>query len=180
MKLHLFSRKTHYWASILVAAPVVVILASGILLQLKKQVAWIQPPERRGESKEPGVSFNRILAACRRLPQARIESWSDVDRIDVRPSRGMLKVLAKSGWEVQLDSRSAEVLQVAYRRSDLIEAIHDGSWFHQQARYWVFLPAGCTLLLMWLTGLYLFWVPIGARRRRRRATAERLTRPPPA
>jgi hypothetical protein len=29
-----------------------------------------------------------------------IETWSDVDRLDVRPGKGMLKVRAKNRWEI--------------------------------------------------------------------------------
>ena len=69
----------------------------------------------------------QVLEICQNVPEARVESWSDINRIDVRPSRRMLKVWAKSNWEIQIDTQSGEVLQVAYRRSDLVEAIHDGS-----------------------------------------------------
>jgi hypothetical protein len=42
MKLHTFNRKFHYWAAIVVALPVLVIIGSGLLLQMKKQAAWVQ------------------------------------------------------------------------------------------------------------------------------------------
>lgn len=148
--------------------PVLVIIVTGLLLQMKKQLPWVQPPERKGVGKEPEISFAHMLDICRGVPEAEVQSWADIQRVDVRPSRGMLKVFAKNSWEVQIDTRTGEVLQVAYRRSDLIEAIHDGSWFHEGARWWVFLPAGATLLLLWLTGMYLFWLPIVVRRRRKR------------
>jgi hypothetical protein len=83
----------------------------------------------------------------------------------------MLKVTAQNGWEVQVDTQTREVLQVAYRRSDTIEAIHDGSWFHPEAKLWVFLPAGAILGILWLTGMYLFLLPYIARARNRRRQA---------
>ncbi len=45
---HTLNRKFHYWAAALAALPVLVILCTGLLLQLKKQSAWVQPPEQRG------------------------------------------------------------------------------------------------------------------------------------
>src|SRR5262245_29033178 len=167
MKLQVLARKVHSWAAIVISLPLSVILVTGILLQLKKQVPWVQPPEPRGGGKEPTISFGRVLEVCRSVPEAGVESWADVNRVDVRPSRGMLKVWAKSDWEIQIDSRSGEVLQVAYRRSDTIEAFHDGSWFHDWVKMGVFLPAGVGLLL-WATGLYLFWLPVYVRWRRKR------------
>lgn len=167
MKFNLLNRKVHYWASIIVALPILVIITSGILLQVKKQSAWIQPPELRGVSKEASLSFPQVLDISRSVPQAEIKEWSDISRIDVRPSRGMLKVTAKNHWEIQIDTQTGEILQVAYRRSDMIEAIHDGSWFNDTVKYWIFLPSGIALLLLWLTGIYLFILPYWVRWKRK-------------
>jgi hypothetical protein len=127
--------------------------------------------------KEPTVSFHQVLEACRSVPEAGVRGWEDVYRMDIRPARGMLKVTANNNWEIQLDTRTGEVLQVAYRRSDVIEAIHDGSWFHDWAKLGIFLPAGLTLFLLWCTGMYLFWLPIVVRRRSRAARATQVTQP---
>jgi uncharacterized iron-regulated membrane protein len=167
MNLNVWTRRLHRWGAIGIALPVLIVIASGLLLQLKKQWSWIQPPERRGVGTSPTVTFDQILAVLRTVPEAGIRDWSDVDRIDVRPSRGMLKVRANNEWEVQLDAATAEVLQVAFRRSDLIESIHDGSFFHERAKLWIFLPAGVVLLGLWLTGMYLFGLPLVVRRRKR-------------
>ena len=47
---------------------------------------------------------------------------------------------ARTGYEVQIDTETAEILQVAVRRSDLIESIHDGSYFNDHFKLWV-IPA---------------------------------------
>jgi hypothetical protein len=169
MKFHSLNRKVHYWASIIVALPVVVVVTSGILLQLKKELPWVQPPEQRGSGRQPTVSMHQVLEACRSVPGIEVRDWEDINRIDIRPSRGILKVQVKNSWEIQIDSGTGEVLQVAYRRSDIIESIHDGSWFHEAAKYAVFLPAAVILLLMWCTGVYLFVLPYLVRSRRRRS-----------
>jgi uncharacterized iron-regulated membrane protein len=167
MKFHSFNRKLHYWAAIAVALPVLIVISSGLLLQMKKHLDWVQPPEQRGANQELSLTFPQILAACSTVPEARVETWDDVNRLDIRPSRGMIKVWAKSNWEIQLDSSNGRVLQVAYRRSDMIEAIHDGSWFHESTKLGLFLPAGIVMLLLWLTGIYLFFLPIFVRRRQK-------------
>jgi hypothetical protein len=56
---------------------------------------------------------------------------------------------------------------VAYRRSDVIEQIHDGSFFSDAVKLYVFLPTGVFLILMWGTGLYLFLLPRLRRKRPR-------------
>lgn len=166
MRFSLLNRKVHYWAALLIALPFGIVLATGLLLQLKKQIRWVQPAEHRGEKGHPTISLPDVLAAMRNIPEIGVSSWDHIHRVDVRPDRGMLKVTTKANWEVQLDARTAAVLQVAYRRSDLIESIHDGSWLHPAVKYAVFLPAGVVLLVMWATGLYLFVLPIAAKRRR--------------
>ena len=80
----------------------------------------------------------------------------------------MLKIRCKNRWEIQLDANSGEVLQVAYRRSDLIESIHDGSFFHDRVKLWVFLPAALVLGVLWLTGSYLFFLHYCAKWKQRR------------
>jgi uncharacterized iron-regulated membrane protein len=165
------NRRLHRWGAIAVALPFLVMLASGLLLQLKKQLDFVQPPEKRGlaSSAVTAVSLPEILARVQEIPHVGIQSWADIDRIDVRPSKNMMKVVSLTRWEVQLDLVTAEVLQVAYRRSDLIESIHDGSWFHPTAKLAVFLPAGAIVLGLWVTGMYLWVLPHLARRKRAKA-----------
>lgn len=153
------NRKLHSWAAILTALPVFVVIATGLLLQLKKQLPWVQPPTAKGSASVPGVSFDAILKAANTAPDAKIVTWADIDRLDVRPGQGVVKVRAINGWEVQIDTATGAVLQTAFRRSDFIEAMHDGSFFHEHAKLWIFLPSGLLLLLLWLTGLYLWLAP---------------------
>jgi uncharacterized iron-regulated membrane protein len=165
--IRLSNRKVHYWISIAAALPLLIMAATGILLQVKKDFAWIQPAEKTGSGTEPAVTMARILEACRSVPEAGVREWKDIRRIDIRPARGIVKVTTSRNVEVQLDAATGEVLQSAYRRSDMIEQLHDGSWFHPLVKRGVFLPAGLALLALVATGLWLFVVPIRARRRAR-------------
>lgn len=167
MNPRIANRQLHRRGALLVALPFLVVILTGILLQAKKQVAWVQPPEQRTANRVPGIPFEAILAAAAKHPHVGITSWSDIDRLDVRPAKGIVKVIGTNRWELQLDLATAEVLQVAYRRSDLIESLHDGSWFHPDAKLFVFLPSGLVVLALWVTGIYLWWLPVGARRRKR-------------
>ena len=173
MTFNVLNRKIHYWASAIVAIPLLVIICSGLLLQAKKQSAWVQPPERRGTGNVPVLSLDDVLARVKEVPGMHVQSWDDVNRLDVRPSRGVVKVWLQNGYEVQVDLGTGYVLQVAYRRSDLIESIHDGSFFGGDwTKLGLFLPTGITLLLLWLGGVWMFWVPFWAKRKR--AIAQKL------
>lgn len=162
----LLSRKLHRWGAVAVAVPFVIVIATGLLLQLKKQVAWVQPPEQRGSGEAPAIAFDRLLAVAQSIPEAQVKGWGDIDRIDVRPGKGILKITSNSRWEIQVDSESGVVLHSAYRRSDLLESLHDGSWFHPIAKLWIFFPSGIVVFALWLTGLYLWLLPYQTRRKR--------------
>ena len=159
MKLNKQLRKIHYWISPFIFIPILLILSTGILLQLKKQSDWIQPPIQQGVSNIPSIEFQQMLEAAKSVPEAEINSWDDIDRLDVRISKGIVKVRSNNRWEIQIDTYSGKVIQVAYRRSDIIEQIHDGSWFHDKAKLWIFLPSGIILFVLWITGFYMFLLP---------------------
>lgn len=163
-----FFRKTHRWGAVLVAAPFLVVLVSGLLLQLKKQLTWVQPATKKGKGKAPTISMEAILLAAGSVPEAGVRSWDDIDRLDVRPKDGIVKVQCKNRHEVQVDFQTGEVVQVAVRRSDLIESFHDGTWFGDAAKLYVFLPAAGVVLGLWVTGMYLFVLPLAVKWRRKK------------
>jgi len=162
-----WNRKVHRWGAVIAALPLLVIMASGVVLQLKRESAWIQPPTQQGTGTELLLPWDQVLEVTKGVPEAGVESWADIDRLDVRPSKGMLKVRCKNRWEVQIDTSSGKVLSSTLRRSDWIESIHDGSWFHDSFKLWVFLPAGLILCGLWVTGVYLWLLPHLVRRRRK-------------
>lgn len=171
MKLSILSRRFHRRAAIAVGLPFLVVIASGLLLQVKKQVPWVQPAEQRTDVHVPGLAWETILAAAQAVPQAAVTGWEDIDRLDVRPSKGIVKVITKSRWELQLALADGTLLQTAYRRSDVIEQLHDGSFFGDLAKLWIFLPVGLVVFALWLTGLYLFFLPMLTKRKRARLNA---------
>jgi len=168
MKAKIVNRKIHRWGSFAVALPVLIVIFSGVLLQLKKEIDWVQPPTVKTTIKVPSLSYEELIDIVSAIEQANIKSWDDIDRLDVRPGKGVIKVRGKNNWEVQLNAKTGEVLQVAYRRSDLIESIHDGSFFHNNLKLWVFLPSGIILAILWVTGVYLFLLPYLLRHRKRK------------
>lgn len=167
MNFNLLNRKVHYWASFVIALPLLVIFTTGLLLQVKKQWSWVQPVEHHGSSTTPQINLDRIYAAVAGLEELSISGWNDIHRLDIRPSKGVAKVTLHENWEVQVDLETGAVLHSAYRRSDLIESLHDGTFFAGDwTRYGLFLPAGILLLWLWISGMWMWWVPYAAKRRR--------------
>jgi uncharacterized iron-regulated membrane protein len=162
-----FFRKSHRWGAVLIALPFLLVVISGLLLQVKKQVVWVQPETRKSQGKTPSITMNDILEAAKSAPEASVRSWDDIERIDARMRDGIVKVQCRNRYEVQVDFQTGAVVQVAYRRSDLIESLHDGSWFGDTAKLSIFLPVAVVVLGLWVSGMYLFALPYAVKWRRR-------------
>lgn len=160
MNLNKLNRTIHNWISIFIALPLLLIIVSGLFLQLKKDLNWIQPPSVRGANAEtPTVSHEQLLSAATSVPETKGLNWADFDRIDYKTDRGMVKFITSEGWEVQVDTTNGQVLSVASRQSDFLEKLHDGSYFGDFVKYYVILPTGITLFILWVTGLWMFIYP---------------------
>ncbi len=160
MRVQTLFRKVHHWGSIVIALPLIIMIGAGILLMIKKELEWIQPPSQKGVERNgvPMASIQSLFEAAKTIEQAGFTSWAELERADLKPGKGIIKFVSASNWEVQVDTHTADILQVAQRRSDVIESIHDGSYFAEWVKLGVFLPIGIGLLILWVTGVYLFIV----------------------
>ena len=171
--LNWLARKSHRWGAIVCTVPLLVVIVSGLLLQVKKQAEWVQPPTQKGAAanETPQQGWAQILAAAQCDEAAEVSGWEDIDRLDVRPGKGVVKVRCNNRRELQIDLQTGDVLSSTYRRSDLIESFHDGSFFTDAAKMWIFLPNGIVLGVLWISGVWLWWVPWRNRRTKRREAA---------
>ena len=169
MKFTILNRKVHYWGSIIITIPLLIVIASGILLLLKKDSQWIQPASVNGVSKEiPAVGFQMLFNSAKEIKAAEISFWTDIKRIDIQPGKGMAKIVSNNNYEIQIDTQTGKVLQVAYRRSDIIEGLHDGTWIHESVKYLVSLPTGIILFVLLISGVVLFILPILVKAKRKK------------
>ncbi len=172
MRAGYLNRKIHYWLSLWLALPMALIAATGLLLQFKKSLHWVQPVEQRRELRLPLAEWPHLLRAAKSDASLGIESWNDVERVELRPSKGLIKLIAANGREAQFDAHTGALLQVAVRRSDTIEALHDGSYFGDTVKFGWFATSALGLLLATLSGIWLFIEPYVAKARRRRLARE--------
>ena len=140
-------------------------VSSGIMLQLKKQSNWIQPNVEVTSSSKP-IMLQSYLDAVSTVKEANISSWDDIERIDIRPDKGIAKIKSKNNWEIQIAIETTEIYAKNYRRPDIIASNHDGSFFSEVVKYGWFLPSGILLLILSLTGIYMFFIPILRRRKK--------------
>ena len=159
------NRLVHKWASIVIAIPLLIVFITGVLLLVKKQFDFIQPPTQKGISSTPSLSFEQVLKVVKTVERAQINNWNDIERLDIRPGKGVIKIRANNRIEIQIDGKTGEVLQVAQRRSDLIESIHDGTFLQKNANLWLMLPVALSAIFVLVTGVILFCLPYLKRQR---------------
>lgn len=161
------NRQIHKWGSIIIALPLLVVCITGILLLLKKQLSFVQPPTAKSATAEPSLAFEQILSVAKSVESAQIKTWKDIDRLDVRPNKGIIKIRSENDVEIQIDSGTGEILHVAVRRSDFIESIHDGTFFEKNANLWLVLPVTLIFIFILITGVILFINPFLNKNKRR-------------
>jgi uncharacterized iron-regulated membrane protein len=161
-RLLIYSRQWHRWGALLASAPLLLTILTGLLLMQRGQLDWVQPPAQTGQAKQvaPMVSAEAALEILKTLPEAEVQSWQEISQLTYRPAKGVWQARLKNQHEVQLDASTGEVLSSQYRLSTLLIQLHEGSWFGKPVMYWVFFPSGLILLMLWLTGLWLYFGPL--------------------
>ena len=140
-------------------------------MALKKDVDIIQPPTQKGISKDLATwkSVAELSAiANKALYEAHPAQKNNIiDRLDVRPSKGVVKVLyAEGNWEVQIDGSSGEVKSIAKRYSDWIESLHDGSIVSDLFKLFSMNFLGIGVIILMSSGIWLWYGPKVVRKRR--------------
>lgn len=163
-------RKVHRKIAAVLFAFFLVICLTGLLLGWKKHSGgMILPKSHRGVSTDltnwlPFDSLHGI--AVRTLHDSVDPKLStELERIDARPSHGMVKFVFIEGyWGVQLDATTGELLHIERRTSDFIENIHDGSIIDylvgtddEQFKLGYITVMGGSLLTLTITGGWLWY-----------------------
>ncbi|MEM1216294.1 MAG: PepSY-associated TM helix domain-containing protein [Bacteroidota bacterium] len=167
-------RKVHRYTGASLFALFLIISITGLLLGWKKNSGgYLLPKSQRGISTlaTDWQALDELQNRARfLLDSLHPELDSAVDRIDVRPSKGMVKFTFKAHYhELQLDLTTGQLLSAAKRRSDLLEQMHDGSIIDRQLGSNFFKLVytsltGLALLVFTVTG---FWLWYGPKRMRR-------------
>ena len=168
-----FIRSTHKWLAIIIALPVLFVIITGIILQVRKPVDYIQPNLHRGTAQyQPMASFETLLNSVKQHSEMGVSGWQDVQLLDLRPKAGTVKIRTHSSMEAQLDAKTAEVLNVQQRWNDIITKMHEGSTWG--LRTTVFLISGLFMALLTVTGCFLIYRTLKAKLKIRRKRAAKL------
>ena len=175
------ARSWHAYLGIVLGLLLFVSAVSGLLLGWKKNSEWLQPSTQRGTQGE--LSEWRNLAELQDAALVRFretygqDAPADVDRMDVRPGKNVVKVrFEHEDFEVQVDGLNAAVLSAAPRNADWIERIHDGSFISQGFKLGSMTVLGLGVVAMIVSGVWLYY---GPRRYRAERRSKSVTKPAP-
>jgi len=165
-------RKVHRTMGAILFVFFFLVSVSGLLLGWKKHTGGaILPKSYQGISTDQtrwlpihvlqGKAF--VIARTQISPDLSL----DLERIDLRPDKGMVKFVFIEGfWGIQLDLTTGELLHIERRRSDFIENIHDGSLLDhlfktsdEQIKLFYTSTMGLALLTFTITGFWLWYGP---------------------
>lgn len=170
------ARKIHRTVGIGLFLFFAIVAITGLLLGWKKHSGGrILPKSYSGVSTNLAdwLPVHELHANAVRVVHEQIDPnlSLDLERIDFRPDKGMVKFVFLEGfWGVQLDCTTGELLHIERRRSDFIENIHDGSIFdhlfgtsREQIKVVYTSIMGTALLTFTATGFWLWYGPRRAR-----------------
>ncbi len=173
-------RVYHKYLGIFLGILLLVSALTGLLLGWKKDAAWIQPPTQKGASAElvDWMPLDQLAELAREGLYAEYpaQAGNEIDRLDVRPSKGIAKVLFTDGyWEVQIDGTNGAILSIDKRYSDFIEHLHDGSIISDTFKLISMNALGLGLTVMIITGIWLWYGPkrIRARKQKHKRSARK-------
>lgn len=151
---------THLWLGLLITGVILLVSLTGIALNHKR--AWGLMPDVPHEPTGPFEEALPLAELARRAEEAVAPAVMDagIDRMDVRPGNGIVKVQFedRTVLEVTLDIYTGRVLHVGERNDVFLEKLHSGEIFGDN---WVLLSdaAGVMLVLLLLTGYWLWLYP---------------------
>lgn len=159
-------RVFHRWLGIPLIIFFFIIGITSILLAWKKKVELLPPTTKsQSEINETWISPAEMISVAQFAMDSLGESI-EVDRIDIRPDKGIAKVTFKTHFtEVQVDGFTGDILSVATRHSDWIEKVHDGSiidyyWTGEEgAKLTYSTLTSLGLIFMSISGFYLWYFP---------------------
>ena len=150
----------HRWLGITAGLVLLLTSATGLLLLVKKDYAWIQPKTMQCADGATAdlLPLQKVYAAVFALGLPQFVSEQDIARIDFRPDRRLHKVVSKHGdLEVQVCAITGRTSGPNVRRSDWLETLHDGSFFGDFAHERVMPLVAGILFFLAISG-YVMWL----------------------
>jgi hypothetical protein len=161
----------HLWLGVLSTIALIAISITGILLNHKRGLGLMPdvPHEPTGEFTAALPLERLAYAALVAAPQAAKGDWKEgdpvdislIDRMDVRPRNGLVKVRLrdKASMEMTVDITTGQVIHTGRRGDVFLEKLHSGEIFGGIRFVILSDIAAVALVLTLITGYWLWLVP---------------------
>ena len=151
---------SHLWVGVVFTVALLSISITGILLNHKRGLGLMPDV-----SNTPTALFTNAMPLAELALKARaaggpVVGNTEMDRMDVRPGEGLVKVrfTDPASTEITLDIYSGKTLHIGRRGDVFLERLHTGETFGKR---WVLLSdaAAIALVLLLISGYWLWLVP---------------------
>ena len=150
----------HLWLGVLFTVALLSISITGILLNHKRELGLMPDVNHDPAGQFTAALPLAVLADKARAATSPAIAETQIDRMDVRPRNGYVKVRFRdpASTEVTVDINGGRVLHVGPRGDVFLERLHSGEAFGDK---WVLLSdaAAIALTILLITGYWLWLVP---------------------
>jgi uncharacterized iron-regulated membrane protein len=148
---------SHLWVGVLVTVGTLLVSVTGILLNHKRPLGLMPDVENSAAGPiEASLSISELVAAA----QGALGTDAPVDRMDVRPDDGLVKVRFDDATvsEVTVDLVTGAVLHVGERNDVFLEKLHSGEIFGDR---WILLSdvTAVALCVLLISGYWIWLYP---------------------
>ncbi len=137
---------------------------TGFFLAMKSRFGWIRPEAQSGTeyaSTAELAPIHVVLDAAFSAGFEEVKTVEDIDRLELHAEDRIWKVLSKENYrEIQIDGVTGEILSRGQRNDQLLEQLHDFSFFSDTLHDWVLPLIAFALFILSLSGVIMYLVPV--------------------
>jgi len=165
-------RSIHKYVGLFACLFLLVLSVTGFLLAVKGRMDWVRPETKQGAevtSLAEIVGMQEVADAAFSAGFKELQKMEDIDRLEFHAEDRIFKVISKKGYrEVQVDGATGKVLSTGQRNDQLLEDLHDLSFFADAAHSWGLPAVAVGLFVLSCSGLVMYLVPVARRAKFRR------------
>lgn len=158
------TRALHRWIGFFASLFLAVISVTGFFLAMKDRFAFMRPPVQEAAKLERAqdiLPVAQVLQIAYDAGHPELSEIKEVDRVDYRPKDNVFKVVSKDGYrEIQVDGTEGKIVSNAFRNDQLMEDIHDMSFFSDLMHGYLLPVVAVCLCTLSISGIIIFLVPI--------------------
>lgn len=148
-------RKWHRVIGLIISMPMLLTCITGTFLIMRSHLSFIQPSKTNKQS----ISLFSIAPVSEVLRVAEKKQKGKITSIIFYPKKGYFSVRTDSDYEMRLHGESLKILTEGPKLTGWLIKLHEGSFFSEIVRDYIFLPSAFGLLILIVSGIYIYIEP---------------------